>query len=72
MSLSIQKLQNKLADDPRKHALSHKEVKALILRRKEKRLMRRLAWSNRLKVQAFMKMSRGRKNVPTTMLGGLL
>lgn len=52
--------------------MTQEDVDRIIQRRKKKRLMRRIARANRLKIQDFMKMSRGRKNVPTTMLGGLL
>ena len=65
MSLSVENVVEK-------HALHPEEVKALIVRRKHKRLMRRIARANRLTIQRFMTMSRGRKRVPVTMLGGLL
>ena len=56
MSLSVEKVIEKHASDPT-------EVKALIERRRKKRILSRIRKANRLKIQRFMTISKGRKSL---------
>lgn len=71
MSQSINRLSLFVLQEKHPH-MTQEDVDRIIAARKKKRLMRRIARANRLKIQRFMTMSRGRKRVPIRMLGGLL
>lgn len=60
MSQSITRLSLFTLQQKHPH-MTQEDVDRIIERRKKKRLMRRIARANRLKIQDYMKMMKGRK-----------